>query len=329
MTIGGTARNPDKSFVGRDGPLADLAGWLAADTAGVALLVGRPGSGRSALLRRFTIDPPTPIAAVIDARGRTAEDTRAAVTTALGGTEPTLASDVIRRATAALGPAIVIDGLDEAAQGDRLATGYVLARLADEGARLIVATDHCVQTRRLLRPRLTVDLNAPNTVSGNHRDLSRHLAEVLGGFEGPYGASTTLLAQLCAHRAEGGFLVGRALAAALRRHPASAARDAVAELPDTIGGLIDADLALIAPAERRRVRAMLAALAWAEGPGLPPPLWPILATALSGVRHDDHDVSITLRHASHYIEQSISPTLFRLAHHCFVEHLREVDRGRR
>ncbi|MFE0651686.1 hypothetical protein ACFVZH_24170 [Streptomyces sp. NPDC059534] len=291
-------------FVGRTAELDRIGRWLAHGdhTWGRGLIVtGGPGVGKSALLGKLllrsggrTADTPAPTA--VHARHRFLEDLVAAVADAAGITATTpqalLGALAARRAPLHL----IIDALDEAgeAHGDdtearRIATDLLCPLLRVPCVRLLVgARPHVVDA--FGGEPAVLDLDAARESSG--QDVAHYARRLLQapdgpGSSGPYdddGAET--VAREIAARARGSFLSARIAARYLGRsaRPVDTSRPdwraRVPEVGETPGVTFLRVLRHQLGADRSRGLALLAALALAEGPGLPPDqVWRTIAGA--------------------------------------------------
>ncbi|CAN5286882.1 hypothetical protein BH18ACT4_BH18ACT4_04540 [soil metagenome] len=98
--------------------------------------------------------------------------------------------------------------------------------------------------------------------------------------------------------------------------------------PDDLGRHLDEDLGRYPPAERERIYAMLVALAWGLGNGVPRRLWPVIATAIGGTGRSDADVALTVASAPWYLVEGAEDgqTVYRLYHEELGRHFREATR---
>jgi WD40 repeat protein/energy-coupling factor transporter ATP-binding protein EcfA2 len=257
--------------------------------------------------------------------------------------------DVLSEQPAAASRIVVIDAVDEAVDPERLLSDLLLplARLA--GIRVLIGT------RRHLVPShgdagLVIDLDA-----ADYRDpqalieyvrrllLATHEPEVHSPYTEAPEAITDSVAQAIADRATAtssaagraeSFLLAQLLARALRgrQQAVDSAVPGWAELlPTDVGSAFNADLARIGNREGK-VRALLSALAWAQGPGLPwEKIWIPVAQALtanSGPAYlalVDSDVRWLLDNAGGYIVEDLGPgqtSAFRPFHEMLAAHLR-------
>ncbi|MFF5921460.1 NACHT domain-containing protein [Streptomyces flavochromogenes] len=294
-------------FVGRSDELDRIGHWLAhGDRRGRRGLVvtGGPGVGKSALLGKLllrsaarTARIPAPTA--IHARHRFLEDLVAAVADAAGITAPTpqalLGALAARRAPLHL----IVDALDEAgeAHGDdtearRIAKVLLRPLLRVRCVRLLVGTRPHVLDAFDGEPEV-IDLDDVRESSA--RDVAHYARRLLQapdgpGSEGPYDDATAVtVAREIAARAHGSFLSAR-IAARHLGHAARAVdttapdwRTHVPEVGETPGLTFLRVVRHQLGPDRERGLALLAALALAEGPGLPPDaVWRATAGACAG-----------------------------------------------
>lgn len=241
----------------------------------------------------------------------------------------------------------VIDAVDEAIDPGRLMSDLLIPLSSRPGVRVLIAA------RRHLVPdssdvALVVDLDAER-----YRDpqalvdfvsqllLGIHEPEVTTPYKDAPAAVTEAVAEAIARRATAAptdagqaesFLLAQLLAKSLRsrEEPAYPSESGWADqLPEDVGTAFKEDLARVGHREGK-VRALLRALAWAQGPGLPIELWCRVAQALA--REDEpmfeldaSDVQWLLRNAGAYIIEDAGPdqtSVFRPYHDLLTAYLR-------
>ncbi|QSB04345.1 hypothetical protein [Natronoglycomyces albus] len=339
---------------------ARIVDWLSCEPAGVLLLEGQAGAGKTTLLRALASAPqqqararnhpskeltypPGLIDVHIDARAHSAQTVLDQVNARLRA-RPAPAATKHR-----LPPVVLIDSLDETAYDDALTLALGVRKLSDDGIRVVTAieADHPVPLRTTtpakgaglirtcLRPHTVISMDQPASLPQNLRDLRSYLTGILRTRANPDGMlepSLPALTNTLALRAGGNFLVAKLLASAHVRRLALAEEVTGAE-PEpmsphraSLATAIAQDLAHIEPTTRTRVRAMLCALAWAQGQGAPPKeVWPLLAEALVGTPFTETDVNAVLTHVPWLVETDSEHTTYRLSHVQLVRHFQQVS----
>jgi WD40 repeat protein len=355
---------------GRIAAVRDIGGWLSNPEAGeVAVVTGNPGSGKSALLALPALlsDPQYRDTLLTAARGR------AIVSVAADAMGPgngliavhgrglnadqiagVIAGAVGREATTAVGlfgaldrepitqrPVVLLDALDETDQPGAVIERLVSDLSANYGIRVLIGT-----RRHLLgllpEPSLIVDLD--RHPYADRQALTGYIIDLLCAAEEP-GIATpyrqldanrrNAIAEAVSEKAAGSFLIGQLVALALRGsdQPIDAqGTDWQDDIPSGVGAAFEGDLARLGD-RSGTARALLTALAWAKGPGLPwENIWVPVASAirrmLPGVgreRLGDADVRWLHEQAGAYIVEDVGPggrSVFRLFHGLLAAHLR-------
>ncbi|MCX5389738.1 AAA family ATPase [Streptomyces sp. NBC_00094] len=292
-------------FVGRTAELDRIGHWLAddgRDRRRGLVVTGGPGVGKSALLGKLllrsgarTAEPPAPTA--IHARHRFLEDLVAGVADAAGLTADTpqalLGALAARRAPLHL----IVDALDEA--GEAHGDDTEARRITEDLLRPLLRVP-CVRLLVGTRPHVldafdgedTVVLDLDDTRESSGRDIAHYARRLLQapdgpGSRGPYDDPTAeTVAREIAARVHGSFLSARIAARYLGRaaRPIDTAEPdwhaRVPEVGETPGVTFLRVLRHQLGADHARGLALLAALALAEGPGLPPDrVWRTIAGA--------------------------------------------------
>jgi WD40 repeat protein len=305
-------------FAGR---AAALAALHAVPAGSLRVVLGRPGSGKSALLaqfatRRAEADPAAIVA--VQARGKTAEELASELNA------PTKPRPEGRRT-------VVIDSLDEAVDPTGIA-----AHLRD---RLVAHPDETVlvacRTNSLpdaLQGIEAVDLDSATYLRRD--DVAGYVADILLDrplFAGR-GDDVRRLSAAIAERAAGSFAVAAVAARTLASGDRIPTVDDlhVAALPDSLAAAFDAEMERWGD-DAERLQDLLAPLAWSRGAGLPwETLWAPLASTLTGhARYRDEDVRWLLDHAGAYVleTQVVGSTVFRVFHEELAAHLRQRYSG--
>jgi WD40 repeat protein len=347
-------------FIGRTAALTTLAQWLAAPAHDrrARIVTGGPGSGKSALLGRLilladgtepvpgapaqTIPPKGSITTHLHLHRRTLDDIVGELAAAVGAPAASLDELLVTLGGRTTLCTLLLDGLDEAGTAGDQTEALLIARellrplSSIPSVRLIVGTRQG-PVQAIGAAVETIDLDT-DTYSGTE-DAENYVRTLLlrGGDPGspPWyrqdPGRTSALASGIAKRAGRSFLVAYMTARALisgRVEVDVSQPGWERQLPSEIGEVFASYLARFGKDERR-VRRLLAPLAYAHGQGLPwDNLWAPLATALSGEKCSDDDISWLFEHAGAYIldvpigERSV----FRLYHEALAEYLSDPRR---
>jgi hypothetical protein len=244
--------------------------------------------------------------------------------------------------------AVLIDALDEAVGDHALAIAELLRELADLGPlTVLVGTrpdrarqEHAQVGRqgpllRALEPAMVVDL--ADFPQQNREDLAAYVGRRLRDLmaDVPYTDSDAAakVADEVARRVSPVFLYARLAVQVLRHRPPIKLRPGWEdELPrldaDVLDEVVTADLERIGEPDRARVRAMLEALAWSQGAGLPRyKIWPAVATAITSSPYTESDAALTLDRAAWYLMESSEDgqAVYRLYHVELVRYFRELS----
>ena len=243
---------------------------------------------------------------------------------------------------------VVVDAVDEAIDSRRLLSDLLLPLVRRAGLRVIIGA-----RRHVMPPAadtsLLVDLD-----SDEYRDpqaLADYAQQLLAatrepGVPSPYrdrDKAAATVAQVIAEKATArrtpagqaeSFLLAQLLARAIRsRHDILdlTRGDWADQLPASVGEAFDEDLRRLGKREPA-ARALLTALAWAKGAGLPwETIWVPVAQALATTagdgapQLDDAQVTWLLRNAGAYVVEDLGPggrSVFRPFHDLLAAHLR-------
>ncbi|MFF4086915.1 caspase family protein [Streptomyces nigra] len=345
------ASEPGDFFIGRVQALRAVANWLSSSRGEDELLVvtGSAGSGKSALLGRvlalMDLDstarlsvppgalPPTGLSVIaMNCLNRTVEGVVEHLSATLDLRSSTL-SDVLAALATRTDPVVILlDGLDEASDSDRIIADVVAPLGTLPAVRLIVGT------RRPLIASLgqdvhVIDLDAPEyTEDADLRGYVRLLLEGRGsepdggrsGWYRTHPAGAAADAEAIAQGARGSFSMAQLLTRAVLH----------GEVPNddlSILSSLGADelfaryLDDFGPHKELAARLLLP-LAYAQGPGLPSALWAPLADTLADTPCTEADVRQFLAQTSAdaLVIGSVTPDgqLYRLVHEDLAEHLR-------
>ncbi len=356
-------------FTGRQAPLAALVDWIHAGNTGVFVLTGPAGCGKSAIAGRLvslslpsqrarllrdgpltSADPGAgSIAAQVHARRLTVEQVVAEIDQQLvrrGVLAP--APDGATRGRGALldaleradtPPLIVIDGLDEAGSHAWTIARDVIALLAGTSRLLLATRDLPARAQgeptlcQALAPNHLLDLGDAALAASTRQDVTDYVLARLAPIAAPAMDGAKVAAAILALSAgsdEGAFLLAQVVTSQLRAEPIDTARpDWERGLSRSIEEALERDLARLD--QPGRARALLTALAWAYGRGLPDDLWPLCATALAPEhRFAPADVDWILGAAGRYIVEDGAGgrAVYRLSHQRLVTLLHPPTKAR-
>ncbi|MER6053443.1 ATP-binding protein [Streptomyces sp. NPDC001793] len=314
-----TARYAPHPYVGgRTAALRALAAWRMRwpGAPRVIVVTGSPGSGRSRLVAGFlmlcdpdhrkrlplddldpaTVPPDLPAPAVPNPRGRTAAQVRELLADHLGlpaGRAADLFSELAAREEplTVVVPDVDLAGPVRAAGEPARLVREVLAPLATTPT-VHLLTDVPRELAAELAEALprgqaqVIDLDAPEWA--DPEGLVRHAETALTPDAGapalPFTtdpAARRSLAEALAERANGSRLTVHLTVRSLLARPEGFDPTDTSRLPATVGEVLDQHARRLG-ADPRALRQMLAPLAFAEGDGLPIPLWRPLADAVAG-----------------------------------------------
>ncbi|GAB3744435.1 hypothetical protein GCM10027598_79010 [Amycolatopsis oliviviridis] len=339
--------DPGDHFTARATALAELLSWLGSDTHDrrARVVVGDPGSGKTALLGRLLMltDPRHPARHHLRQRAEPsremdvlalhahADDVFTELATVLGhpqATDAELQLMLNKRETPLL---LIIDGLDESAEGTRFAR-LLRPFTTLPGLRLVIGS------RRALLPELgtgiaVIDLDEPDHLAT--ADIALYALGILLDTQDPNSLSpyrgrpeeAAALGAVIAEKAARMFLYAQVTASAVVKGQitvGTAEPDWKDRLPNDINQAYSTYFSRYGD-QRMKVERLLRPLAYAQGSGLPrSTVWPALATALSGKECTAEDVFWLLETASEYIVEypSANGPVYRLFHETMADYLR-------
>ncbi|MFB8438018.1 caspase family protein [Streptomyces niveus] len=329
--------DPGSYFTGRGHALAALRTHLAAtDERRPLVVTGAPGSGKSAVLGKIVLEGEGHDTSRIDVSVNMRHQTLHDVVERLASAADVTATTVPTLLTALAGRQrpfrIVADSLDEAGPGD----GKAEARnIAWELLRPLAAVP-CVRlvigSRRELLLHIgdrapVIDLDS--TEYADDTSIAEYAERVLTDAGSPYEhapeVARTVAVEVAA-RAGQCFLVARMTTTALLRDtPIDITVPGWAErLPSDVGGALDAYLERLPRGRKPTALALLTALAFGEGHGLPRAgVWAQVASRLSGEALTEADIDELLDEDGSYltvVEQD-GRKYFRLYHQELTAHL--------
>ena len=238
---------------------------------------------------------------------------------------------------------LIIDGLEEARDRDRLID--LVQILARSGRiRVLVAARPYVVEGAFTSNCLIVDLDA-NAYS-DHEALVEYAIQALKAdsepaelsvFRGEPQTTTLLAAERIAQWStdedgRGSFLLAGAAALALRGVPWDSKDNRWAADNPSAEALFARGLESFG-SHSSRVKAVLTALAWSEGRGLPRSVvWPAIASAIAAAEGTysqaikDEDIQYVLDHAGRYVIEDVDEnvgTVYRLFHRLLIDYLQD------
>ncbi|MFD9373229.1 caspase family protein [Streptomyces sp. NPDC060020] len=370
-------------FTGRYNVLGQITEWLDARQPGLFLVTGSAGCGKSAVLGRIATlsdpahradivahgalsgDDPDPGEGSVDAslhlRGYTVQQLAEAVARELDlpfpQTPAALIAEVEKKWPASGPhrlPALVLDGLDEAAPDEAYPiVEQLLAPLSRLVCVLLGSRNRPFRPHQELQEPLDEAVRRLGGVRAHTSDLDdeadtehdirTYCLRRLEARELPDGEAATA-AGLIADRAfdhPGGFLFARmATDSVIRRFAASGSEgwDWEETIPSSISAAFTEDLAQGLQRERDGERLphaaqdLLTALAWSAGNGMPARgVWEAAASALAsgGTTYGPEDVDWLLNTYGRYVVEDSDgvQAVYRLYHREFVGHLRNSSEG--
>ncbi|MFI9587374.1 caspase family protein [Streptomyces sp. NPDC052236] len=323
--------DPGSYFTGRERALLEARAHLAKEgNGGILVVTADPGSGKSAVLGRLVLEGCAD--ASVNARHQTLE--------ALVG-RLAAAADVRAAAPGALFSAladrqrpfrVVVDSLDEAGAGGDKAEARRIAWELLRPLAGVMCVRLVVGSRRELLPHTgdrvpVIDLD--DSAYADDTDTAEYVVKIISDTGAPYEHSSDIahrVAAEVARRARRCFLVARMTASALLRGPAidTSVPGWTEQLPSDVGGAFEAYLQRLSPERYASTTALLTALAFGEGNGLPRKIWIQAATRLSGIALTEAHIDVLLKEDGSYLSQaSVDGTkYFRLYHQELTDHIK-------
>ena len=354
---------PGWFFTGRRRALRTLVDWLIAEQSDrrARVIVGRPGSGKSAVLgwlvlaakpgvraameQAGTLHDPTlvppigAIAAKIHARGARLNWLFENLAAALGSAarDP---SNLVEDLASRTGPiGIIIDLLDEAAEPVEIERELLVPLRACPLVRLIVGT-------RLRDGRVPLgdhaeilDVDAEPYFSAE--DLIDYVfARLTTGDPPPsYGGPSKRvharrIAEFVARQAGHSFLYARLVSRTLAQARVTVDTDqpgweARLELPSDLDYAFGSDLDRFEPETRKMFMDLLVPLAYARGKGLPQKnMWCTVASRIAGRQYTNSDLRLLKQKAGYYLVQDTeaNEVVYRLFHQTFADYIRHLTK---
>jgi len=237
---------------------------------------------------------------------------------------------------------IVLDALDESNEPGRIAETLIRPLIAKR-CRILIATRASAADRgvdNLIESLGPAHVHSLNNDPSTEEDIAGYVRRRLLGSPGsPYADSpnvATAVSAALAQRADGRFLYTRTMTAELLRRSqpinlADLERELALNLDDALfreGETLDAAFRQTFQRDDAGSSAMLAALAWSEGSGLPlrDELWPKVATAISEAPAPltrEHVLWLLLEGGRFIVEDGDGEqAVYRLYHQSLNEHFR-------
>jgi WD40 repeat protein len=323
--------DPGSYFTGRQRALRDVRAHLAGEgRGGILVVTADPGSGKSAVLGRLVLE------GCADASVNAHHQTLEALVGRLAAAADVRAAHPVALCAALAGRRapfrVVVDSLDEAGPGGdkaeaRRIAWELLRPLSDVPCvRLVVGS------RRELLPHTgdrvpVVDLD--DGAYADDTDTAEYVTKIISDAGAPYEQCPEVarrVAREVARRAGRCFLVARMTASALLRGPVvdTAAPGWEQQLPSDVGGAFEAYLQRLSPERHDATMALLAAIAFGEGNGLPRRIWLRVAAGLSGTALAEADIDALLEGDGSYLAHArVDGTrYFRLYHQELTDHMK-------
>ncbi|MDX8031466.1 caspase family protein [Lentzea sp. BCCO 10_0856] len=331
---GGDSVDNRSWFTGRTAQVDKVVSWVKSGNAGLRVVTGSPGTGKSAIVGRVVslsnsaerdllltagpsfrhADPgPGSVDAAVHARAMDADRVADLLSRQLVGAGLIPEPDGPRRGAAELvgvistltsPPVLVIDGLDEARGESFSIATSLLTKLANY-AVVIVSTR---QAHRVAggAPLLT-ELSPVEVLNLDEADNAADVRDYVLARLGPTVAQSTVDELAALPFLTAWMLTDQLLA------------DGGADLKLSLDAAFDRELAKVPSA-----RALLTALTWSYGAGFPEAEWIVVAEALSGETFGRDDITAVLTELGRHIVQDgeEGTAVFKLTHQTFADHLR-------
>ncbi|WP_434442758.1 hypothetical protein [Lentzea sp. E54] len=331
---GGDSTSNRSWFTGRTAQVDKVVSWVKSGVAGLRVVTGSPGTGKSAVVGRVVslsnpaerdllltagpsfqhADPgPCSVDAAVHARAMDADRVADLLSRQLVVAGLISPPEGPRRGAAELvgvvsalatPPVLVVDGLDEARGESFSIATSLLVKLANH-AVVIVSTR---QAHRVAggAPLLT-ELSPIEVLNLDDAGSEADVREYVMARLGPGAAQSTVdkLAKLP-------FLTAWMITDQVRA-------DGGADLKLSLDAAFDRELAKVPSA-----RALLTALTWSYGAGFPEAEWIAVAEALSGEEFTRDDITAVLTELGRHVVQDgeEGTAVFKLTHQTFADHLR-------
>ncbi|MDX3661828.1 caspase family protein [Streptomyces sp. ID05-26A] len=331
---GGDSTDNRSWFTGRTAQVDKVVSWVRSGVAGLRVVTGSPGTGKSAVVGRVVslsnsaerdllltagpsfrhADPgPGSVDAAVHARAMDADRVADLLSRQLVAAGLLREPDGPRRGAAELvgvvsalaePPVLVVDGLDEA-RGESFSIATSLLTKLASYAIVIVSTR---QAHRVAggAPLLT-ELSPVEVLNLDDANSESDVREYVMARLGPTAKQSTVdeLARLPFLTAW--MITDQVLA------------DGGADLKLSLDAAFDRELAKVPSA-----RALLTALTWSYGAGFPEAEWMAVAQALSGEEFTRDDITAVLTELGRHVVQDgeEGTAVFKLTHQTFADHLR-------
>jgi hypothetical protein len=343
-------------FTGRARAIDEIGSWLnqPQSDGDARVITGSPGMGKSALLSFFVVKTPR-VQIPIHARGSDLAQLTESLARAAGVPLPPISvtRDEKTRAESVAGEivrsqkniSICVDALDEAIRPWEIASHLLKPLCGLNNVWLLIGTrPDSIQAHSRKRFRgagdstIEIDLDRDEYFDVSDTILyvkHRLLTDRERGIASPYASDSHSVeeAAIAIAKAAGkNFLVAKLTCDSLMRDPRPIAEllSWLSVLPSDVSTAFDEylrrfDSISVPNWSKQKMVDLLEPLAYAQGQGLPRPLWPLFARALSGHQtYGDGDVRGVMEEAAPYIlePQEAGRTVYRLFHESFAEYLR-------
>ncbi|MFJ9445791.1 caspase family protein [Kitasatospora sp. NPDC101235] len=325
-------------FTGRERALRRGRDHLAGEEGpGILVVTADPGSGKSAVLGRLVLE------GCADASVNAHHQTMEALVERLAAAADVRAATPVALFAALAGRQrpfrVIVDSLDEAGPGGDKAEARRIAWELLRPLAGVACVRLVVGSRRELLSHIgdrvpVIDLD--DRAYADDTDTAEYVAKIISDAGAPYEHTPDLarrVADEVARRAGRCFLVARMTASALLRdRPVDTFVPGWTEqLPSDVGGAFEAYLQRLPSDRHEPTMALLTALAFGEGSGLPRRIWVQAARSLSGMPLTEAHIDVLLEEDGSYLSHAVvdGTRYFRLYHQELTDHMKTRVLARR
>lgn len=325
-------------FTGRERALRRGRDHLAGEEgSGILVVTADPGSGKSAVLGRLVLE------GCADASVNAHHQTMEALVERLAAAADVRAATPVALFAALAGRQrpfrVIVDSLDEAGSGGDKAEARRIAWELLRPLAGVACVRLVVGSRRELLSHIgdrvpVIDLD--DRAYADDTDTAEYVAKIISDTGAPYEHTPGLARQVAdevARRAGRCFLVARMTASALLRdRPVDTSVPGWTEqLPSDVGGAFEAYLQRLPSDRHEPTMALLTALAFGEGSGLPRRIWVQAARSLSGMPLTEAHIDVLLEEDGSYLSHAVvdGTRYFRLYHQELTDHMKTRVLARR